>query len=368
LVNQIEQYIDILRECFSHELQNYSILNATISDRKTMNLRFEAENRVERQRLNKLMQSEKSIGATFRNKQLRQRIDIDLTRDGVENMTPRIAALAETDFSLNGSRARCSSGEFVGPRWIPDKESLNCTACLSEFDWWIRRHHCRNCGKIFCGNCSSYQSLLPYAFGIRDPQRVCESCHLTLRPQQTVLTLNIANHARANTVDILSYSLRRYVNLPVSLTLGSEIRKAGYSTYNLCQHLFYIRDRSVPLGLLANAKGLAFITVMKGGFMLAPHFGTGLVVSLLPTGEWSAPSAIGTFGIAYGPLIGAEIVDYVFILSNDEAVAAFSGGGQVAIGGHADIAVGPLGRSVPHQITSIQFLFILLEICLHGIN
>ena len=314
-----------------------------------MNLRFEAENRAERQRLAKLTQSEKGIGANYRNKQMRQRIDIDLSRDGVENMTPRIAALAETDFSLNGSRARCSSGEFVGPRWIPDKESLRCTACLSEFDWWIRRHHCRNCGKIYCGSCSSYQSLLPYAFGIRDPQRVCESCYLTLRPQQTVLTLNIANHARANTVDILSYSLRRYVNLPVSLTLGSEIRKAGYSTYNLCQHLFYIRDRSVPLGLLANAKGLAFITVIKGGFMLAPHFVTGLVVSLLPTGVWSAPSAIGTFGVAYWPLIGAEIVDYVFVLSNDEAVAAFSGGGQVAIGGHADIAVGPLGRSVINQ-------------------
>ena len=314
-----------------------------------MNLRFEAENRAERQRLAKLTQSEKSVGAAFRKKQMRQRLDIDLSRDGVENMTPRIAALAETDFSLNGSRARCSSGEFVGPRWIPDKESFNCAACLSEFDWWIRRHHCRNCGKIFCGICSSYQSLLPYAFGIRDPQRVCESCHLTLRPQQTALTLNIANHARANTVDILSYSFRRYFNLPVSLTLGSEIRKAGYSTYNLCQHLFYIRDRSVPLGLLANAKGLAFITVMKGGFMLAPHFGTGLVVSLLPSGVWSAPSAIGTIGIAYGPLIGAEIVDYVFVLSNDEAVAAFSGGGQVAIGGHADIAIGPLGRSVIDQ-------------------
>ena len=314
-----------------------------------MNLRFEAENRAERQRLAKLTQSEKSVGAAFRKKQMRQRLDIDLSRDGVENMTPRIAALAETDFSLNGSRARCSSGEFVGPRWIPDKESLNCTACFAEFDWWIRRHHCRNCGKIFCGICSSYQSLLPYAFGIRDPQRVCESCHLTLRPQQTALTLNIANHARANTVDILSYSFRRYFNLPVSLTLGSEIRKAGYSTYNLCQHLFYIRDRSVPLGLLANAKGLAFITVMKGGFMLAPHFGSGLVVSLLPSGVWSAPSAIGTIGIAYGPLIGAEIVDYVFVLSNDEAVAAFSGGGQVAIGGHADIAIGPLGRSVIDQ-------------------
>jgi lipid-binding SYLF domain-containing protein len=134
------------------------------------------------------------------------------------------------------------------------------------------------------------------------------------------------------------------MNFPISLTLGSEIRKAGYTAYNLCRQLQYIRDKTVPLGLLAGAKGLAFITVLKGGFMLAPHFGTGLVVARLPSGDWSAPSAIGTIGVSYGPLIGAEIIDFVIILSSDEAVNAFAGGGQVSLGASVDIAVGPLGR------------------------
>jgi SH3 domain-containing YSC84-like protein 1 len=311
-----------------------------------MNFRSEAENRVERQRLNKLLRQERQSGISNRNSTRRSRhlMNIDLPTDSTENLTPKIAALAETDYSLNGRRARCTSGEFVGPRWIPDKETLGCLSCRTEFDWWTRRHHCRKCGKIFCGQCSSFQSLLPYDFGLRNPQRVCGSCFEELLPQQNTLTTSIANHAQTNTIDILSYSLRRYFNFPIALTLGSEIRKAGYSTYNLCRQLYYIRDKTIPLGLLSNAKGLVFITVLKGGFMFAPHFGTGLIVSLLPDGTWSAPSAIATCGISYGALIGAAVVDYVLILSNYDSVAAFAGGGQVSVGGSIDLVVGPLGR------------------------
>ena len=310
-----------------------------------MNLRFEAESRVERQRLQKTIESEKKSGVYSRNRRSRSKIETDISADGPENMTPRIAALAETDYSLNGCRARCGSDEFIGPRWIPNAESINCTLCHTEFDWWTRRHHCRNCGRIFCGHCSLYKSLLPYAFGLHNPQRVCQPCHQHLLPQQVLLTNDIANHQRVNSVDLVSYSLRRYLNLPISFTLGSEIRKAGYTTYNLCRQLYYIRDKTIPLGLLGDAKGLAFITVVKGGFMFAPFLGTGLVVARLPhNGEWSAPSAIGTIGVSYGPLIGAEVVDYVIILNTDDAVSAFSSGGQVAIKASVDLAVGPLGR------------------------
>ena len=309
-----------------------------------MNLRFEAESRVERQRIQRSQQLERQSGVNSKSRRPRPKINTDMIAETYENLTPKIAALAETDYTLNGRRARCDSDEFVGPRWIPNAESLVCFLCQTEFDWWTRRHHCRYCGKIYCGQCSYYRSLLPYAFGLRDPQRVCQNCHHELQPQQISLTNNIANHQRANPIDIVSYSLRRYMNFPISLTLGSEIRKAGYSTYNLCRQMYYIRDKTVPLGLLSAAKGIAYITVAKGGFMFAPYFGTGLVVARLPSGVWSAPSAIGTLGVSYGPLIGAEIVDYMIILSSDDAVSAFSSGGQIALKASADLAVGPLGR------------------------
>jgi lipid-binding SYLF domain-containing protein len=63
--------------------------------------------------------------------------------------------------------------------------------------------------------------------------------------------------------------------LPFSITLGSEIRKAAYATHNLFspQQLSAVRDHAIPLRLLVAAKGLAFITVLKGGFIFAPRIG-----------------------------------------------------------------------------------------------
>ncbi len=37
------------------------------------------------------------------------------------------------------------------------------------------QHHCRACGQIFCGKCSSKYSTIP-KFGIEKEVRVCEPC------------------------------------------------------------------------------------------------------------------------------------------------------------------------------------------------
>ncbi|XP_055332679.1 lateral signaling target protein 2 homolog [Paramacrobiotus metropolitanus] len=63
------------------------------------------------------------------------------------------------------------------PSWVPDRESATCTACDSPFTLVRRRHHCRNCGKIFCNQCSSNTVPLPH-YGINSPVRVCNHCML----------------------------------------------------------------------------------------------------------------------------------------------------------------------------------------------
>ncbi|SMN18440.1 similar to Saccharomyces cerevisiae YDR313C PIB1 RING-type ubiquitin ligase of the endosomal and vacuolar membranes, binds phosphatidylinositol(3)-phosphate [Maudiozyma saulgeensis] len=40
--------------------------------------------------------------------------------------------------------------------WQPDKEVKACLQCGTNFDFIIRRHHCRCCGGIFCGRCSNH--------------------------------------------------------------------------------------------------------------------------------------------------------------------------------------------------------------------
>ncbi|CAI0446899.1 unnamed protein product [Linum tenue] len=38
--------------------------------------------------------------------------------------------------------------------WVPDEAVMKCTGCGTDFNAFIRRHHCRNCGDIFCDKCT----------------------------------------------------------------------------------------------------------------------------------------------------------------------------------------------------------------------
>jgi hypothetical protein len=46
------------------------------------------------------------------------------------------------------------------PEWAKDEAFSNCTLCSTEYGFFTRRHHCRLCGGVFCGNCSTARSDL----------------------------------------------------------------------------------------------------------------------------------------------------------------------------------------------------------------
>ncbi|XP_033897253.3 hepatocyte growth factor-regulated tyrosine kinase substrate-like isoform X6 [Acipenser ruthenus] len=58
------------------------------------------------------------------------------------------------------------------PDWVDAEE---CHRCRVQFGVMTRKHHCRACGQIFCGKCSSKYSSIP-KFGIEKEVRVCEPC------------------------------------------------------------------------------------------------------------------------------------------------------------------------------------------------
>lgn len=45
--------------------------------------------------------------------------------------------------------------------WIDDDTVNNCHKCDKEFGIFLRKHHCRLCGKIFCYDCSKYRDTIP---------------------------------------------------------------------------------------------------------------------------------------------------------------------------------------------------------------
>ncbi|KAJ1724449.1 hypothetical protein LPJ53_001290 [Coemansia erecta] len=43
---------------------------------------------------------------------------------------------------------------FDAPVWDPDESAEGCYICFRDFSLFVRRHHCRACGKIVCNACS----------------------------------------------------------------------------------------------------------------------------------------------------------------------------------------------------------------------
>ncbi|NXU80295.1 ZFY16 protein, partial [Oreotrochilus melanogaster] len=92
-----------------------------------------------------------------------------------------------TDFGEGSSKARGgqTSGNVEPPKipaalsqkqplWIPDAEAPNCMNCQVKFTFTKRRHHCRACGKVFCGGCCKRKCKLQY---MEKEARVCNGCY-----------------------------------------------------------------------------------------------------------------------------------------------------------------------------------------------
>lgn len=47
------------------------------------------------------------------------------------------------------------------PSWEDDDDVTACSKCLEKFSITFRKHHCRNCGKIYCFKCSNYFIKFP---------------------------------------------------------------------------------------------------------------------------------------------------------------------------------------------------------------
>ncbi|MBN3309186.1 FYCO1 protein, partial [Amia calva] len=63
-------------------------------------------------------------------------------------------------------------------RWLVDREVNHCPDCQSQFTWWLRRHHCRLCGRIFCYYCSNHFVMTKHS---GKKERCCKECYMQHR-------------------------------------------------------------------------------------------------------------------------------------------------------------------------------------------
>ncbi|BFZ02350.1 hypothetical protein BsWGS_05387 [Bradybaena similaris] len=100
------------------------------------------------------------------------------TDDKCKDTTPLVAAYRAVSQASRSRRARSSANQRQEPpSWLPDEQTSDCMSCQVPFTFLRRRHHCRNCGKIFCSRCSSNFVPLPH-FGHEMAVRVCNRCFM----------------------------------------------------------------------------------------------------------------------------------------------------------------------------------------------
>src|SRR5476651_2515784 len=115
-------------------------------------------------------------------------------------------------------------------------------------------------------------------------------------------------------------------------------------------------EKGIPPRILRDARGLAILTVVKVGFGVSGKGGQGVVVARTGRG-WSGPSFVGTGGAGWGPQIGAQITDFVFVLNSKAAVRALSRDGNVTLGADASVAAGPVGRDAHAGVTPTAAIY-----------
>jgi SH3 domain-containing YSC84-like protein 1 len=151
---------------------------------------------------------------------------------------------------------------------------------------------------------------------------------------------------RASVSSIIAILLTAYLAVPADAAMQEDVDQA----VTIIERFQQIPEQAIPAAVMKNAKGLAIMTVTKGGFIFSGRGGTGIVIARTDKG-WSGPSAIGTGGIGFGFQAGVQISELVILLNTPEAVNAFSKGGNVTLGGALSVAAGPVGRDAEGSLT-----------------
>ncbi|XP_028271492.1 RUN and FYVE domain-containing protein 1 [Parambassis ranga] len=167
-------------------------LQKQLTDLDTLRLGLENElctEREQRQSLQKALQREQDNSVELRT-QLQQLQGLhselkDLKQEKQQlqqKCEQQEQALQEMGLHLSQSKLKMEDFKEVnkalkGHAWLKDDEATQCKQCQKEFSIARRKHHCRNCGDIYCNSCSSNELALP---SYPRPVRVCDMCHSLL--------------------------------------------------------------------------------------------------------------------------------------------------------------------------------------------
>ena len=129
--------------------------------------------------------------------------------------------------------------------WVDDAACIMCSKCNKNFTLTIRKHHCRNCGKVFCYKCSDYQINIPNTIDVpiqnrylnytyfsgTDKQRVCVDCYDDVRE------INNLNEI-IEFFYLLPITITEYVNISLVCATWNKIANNYFNKYHSLHYKF----------------------------------------------------------------------------------------------------------------------------------
>ncbi|XP_019598593.2 phosphatidylinositol-3,5-bisphosphate 3-phosphatase MTMR3 isoform X4 [Rhinolophus sinicus] len=112
--------------------------------------------------------------------------EVETLKKQVQELRSRL----ESQYLTSSLRFNGDFGDEVMTRWLPDHLAAHCYACDSAFWLASRKHHCRNCGNVFCSSCCNQKVPVP-SQQLFEPSRVCKSCYSSLHPTSSSIDLEL---------------------------------------------------------------------------------------------------------------------------------------------------------------------------------
>ena len=108
--------------------------------------------------------------------------------------------------------------------WVPDNLAQTCYKCHKQFSLFMRKHHCRICGNVFCKDCSQKMVEGKY-WGCQKEIKVCEYCYKMYKKLDETLVDTIIENKK-NIVEDISSIDDNIKNLKRETKLSEYCKKA----------------------------------------------------------------------------------------------------------------------------------------------
>ena len=133
-----------------------------------------------------------------------------------------------------------------------------------------------------------------------------------------------------------------------SLLADTAAERLGESA-TVLREVLTAPDKGIPEDLLRKAHCVIVVPgVKQGAFIVGAKYGRGFLVCRTADGGWGAPGALRIEGGSVGFQIGGSETDVIMLVMDERSMKGILSS-KFTLGGAADVAAGPVGRSSTAQ-------------------